>query len=130
MATARKYTLRLTRNGIERIWIDKDTGLLWNSGGLVLPVASIANADSPYTVTEGDFTILADATDGAVTVALPAVTGQEGRTLNIKKVDASANAVTLDGDGSETIDGSTTAAISTENVSLTVQAAASGWYII
>src|SRR5438128_3098369 len=56
-------------------------------------------ADSPYTVLATDWTILVNATGGAVTVTLPTPTS--GRLLCVKKTDASANAVTLTG----TIDG-------------------------
>src|SRR5439155_2740077 len=56
-------------------------------------------ADSPYTVLSTDWTILVNATAGAVTITLPTPTS--GRILCVKKTDASANAVTLTG----TIDG-------------------------
>ena len=54
-----------------------------------------------------------DATAGAVTLTLPPV--ESGlRRYEIKKMDASANAVTIDGDGSETIDGATTLVLSSQ----------------
>jgi len=56
----------------------------------------------------------ADATSGAVTFTLPAAVSSTGRVLIFKKVDASANAMTIDGSGAETIDGATTKATTTQ----------------
>ena len=93
-------------------------------------VTSIDDTDSPYTALLTDDTILADATSGVITVNLPAASGNSGKTYNIKKTDASANAITIDGNASETIDGATTATISTQYQSLTVQCDGSNWHII
>ena len=75
-------------------------------------VAKTAN----YTVVESDRDklILVDATSGAVTITLlAAATAGDGFRVAIKKVDASANAVTIDGNSSETIDGNATSTLST-----------------
>jgi hypothetical protein len=58
--------------------------------------------------------VLCDATSNAITINLPAASGNTGLTYVIKKIDSSANAVTVDGSGAETIDGSTTAVISSQ----------------
>jgi hypothetical protein len=67
-----------------------------------------------------DFTILPehntveiDASGGAVAVTLPAVAACY-RDIVISKRDASGNAVTIDADGSETINGSTTFVLSSQ----------------
>jgi hypothetical protein len=49
-----------------------------------------------------------DATSGAITIALPAAAANAGVTWVFKRVDESANAVTLDPNGSELIDSFTT----------------------
>ena len=83
-----------------------------------------------YTVSPTDSDIYVDATSGNKTVSLPAATGT-GRILTIKKIDSSANTVTVAASGSETIDGANTQIISAQYVSITIQDAASGtWYII
>lgn len=46
----------------------------------------------------GDFTIRVDASGGAVTVILPPISGSKGRLFNVKKIDTSANPVTVSGD--------------------------------
>ena len=61
-----------------------------------------------YTVTHNDNAIECNATSGAFTVTLPAVSGAGvgiGFTLGIGKSDSSANIVTIDGNGAETING-------------------------
>lgn len=55
-----------------------------------------------------------DATGGAVTVTLPLIANSHGRILIFIKTDATANAMTLDGSGSETINGSATQATTTQ----------------
>lgn len=77
-----------------------------------------------------DRVILADAGAGAVTVTLIAAAGNEGRVVTIKKVDASANAVTIDGSGTETIDGAATQVLSAQYEDITVVCDGTAWFII
>lgn len=81
-------------------------------------------------VADTDYLILANATSGAITVTLPAAASSEGRVLVVKKTDASGNAVTLDGTGSETIDGATTQALAAQYDALTVVCDGAGWAIV
>jgi len=55
-----------------------------------------------------DYMALVDATSAAVTLTLPTAVGRAGKQYAIAKVDSSANAVTIDPAGSETLDGDTT----------------------
>lgn len=48
--------------------------------------------------------ILCDATSGDLTITLPTAVGITGRVYYIKRIDGSANTVTVDGNGTETID--------------------------
>ena len=84
-----------------------------------------------YTVTESDRDklILVDATSGAVTITLlAAATAGNGFRVAIKKIDSSGNAVTIDGNLSETIDGATTSTISTQYDSENLICNGSNWY--
>ena len=74
--------------------------------------------------------MLADAAGGAVTVTLPAASTVTGQTFHVKKIDATANAVTLDGNGAETIDGASTKATTTQWASYSVQSNGTGWFIL
>jgi hypothetical protein len=83
-----------------------------------------------HTDIAGDSTLLCDASGGAITVNLPSAASSTGRVLVVKKIDSSGNAVTIDANGGETIDGATTQAISAQWASLTIQSDGSGWYIL
>lgn len=61
-----------------------------------------------YTAAVDDRVILCDGTSGAFTVTLPTAVGVTDKVFYIKKTDSSANAITIDGSGSEEIDGLTT----------------------
>jgi hypothetical protein len=63
-------------------------------------------------------------------VTLPTAVGCIGRRYTIKKTDASANAVTIATTSSQTIDGTTTKALSTQYAAYTVQSDGANWQII
>lgn len=91
----------------------------------------IQQVTANYTILlDEDHTVLVDATSGAVTITLPIAKNSDEYIFNIKKIDSSANAVTIDGNGSETIDDSTTYVISSQYDSITVQSDGTEWWII
>lgn len=100
---------------------------LYISGGFG---ASIVAKSTTYTATINDHVITGDATDGAFTITLPALSELPGLILHIKKIDASGNAVTIDGSGAETIDGATTQVLSTQYDNKMIVAGASEWHVI
>ena len=91
---------------------------------------SIDNTDSPYTVDIDAVQIVyADPTSGAITINLPAVASNTNRYLTVKNI-GTTNAVTVDGNASETIDGNTTYAMSTQYEVATFHCDGSQWWII
>jgi hypothetical protein len=101
----------------------------------------ISTKTTTYQALETDHTLLADATAGEFTITLPAVVSNLagpsgninrslGRILVIKKIDVSANAVTIDGNASETIDGATTLDLTTQWQSVTLQCNGTAWFVI
>jgi len=91
---------------------------------------SVQSKTEAYTLTGSDDTVLADASGGAFTLTLPSASTVTGRVYHIKKTDSSGNAVTIDGNGAETIDGETSLDISFQYVSVTIVSDGSNWYII
>ncbi len=77
-----------------------------------------------------DDLITADATSGAITVSLLPLSGNTGLRLHVIKTDSTANSVTLDGSGAETINGSATFALTAQYDSVEVVATSSGWFIV
>ena len=73
-------------------------------------------------------TVRASAAAGSLTVALP-VTPDTGLTINVKKTDASANAVIVNGNGA-TIDGSATISIGSQFTNIQVQFNGTSWDVL
>lgn len=75
-------------------------------------------------------TILCNAASAGFTVNLPAAaTVGNGFEVTVKKTDSSANAVTIDGNASETIDGATTVAITNQFGARTLVCDGTNWSI-
>lgn len=83
-----------------------------------------------YTALITDHTIICDASGGAFTVTLPAAATCTDLILIIKKNEASANAVTIDGNASETIDSAATKILSSSMESATLQSDGTEWWIL
>jgi len=96
----------------------------------LMPQGPVTTVTTNYTITDNDYVILVDATAAPVTVVLPTAVGRDGRVFEVKRISTNANTVTLDGDGSETIDASTTQVYTVPYVSLTVYSDGSNWWII
>ncbi|KKM73619.1 hypothetical protein LCGC14_1408650 [marine sediment metagenome] len=58
-------------------------------------LSGVTSKTGDYTATDGDRLILVDASSGAVTITLPAVTSIGGREHTVKKIDTSTNQVTV-----------------------------------
>ena len=91
----------------------------------------IASKTADYTVTNNDGALEGNATSGAVPFTLPALAGcTAGQEHQFVKTDSSANAMTVDANASETINGSTSALSTTTQwgaFRLKVNADKSGW---
>jgi hypothetical protein len=92
-------------------------------------VVEIDDTDSPYPVTTAT-TVLCDAVAAAIIVGLPAAAGKLGVVIHVKKVDSSANTVTIDGNAAETIDGVLTQVLRRQWASLQLQSNGTNWYIL
>lgn len=75
------------------------------TSGTPVAVLPVVPAAYPYLTANGEF-VEADATAGPVTVALPPA-ALAGERITVKKMDATANAVTVNGNGLN-IDGAAT----------------------
>jgi hypothetical protein len=95
-----------------------------------LAFSDVDNGDSPYTPLITDDVLIIDASGGPVTVALTAASLNLGRRLTVKKVDSSLNAVTVDADGAETIDGDPDFALLYEDESIEIACDGVEWWIL
>jgi len=125
----------VTGSGTSSITTAIGSGVIVNAD--VNASAAIDTSKLNYSVTTktGNYTaasesvILCDATSASFTITLPSV-ATVGRHYNIKKIDSTANTVTLDGNASETIDGATTLVLGAQYQSVTIVSDGSAWWVI
>ena len=92
-------------------------------------ITAISDSDSPYTVLPADDIISADSSGGAVTINLPAAASSAKRVIVISGVNGGGStSITADGSDSETIDGATTKAISTDYGSMQIYCNGTAWF--
>lgn len=94
------------------------------------PATSIVFADSPYTVAPGSKKYKINTSGGAVTMNLPAAASWSGSVFYFMKTTGDANAVTVDGNGSETINGALTQTITQAYGTLALVSTGTEWLII
>lgn len=92
--------------------------------------AATVTKTGAYTATANDFTILCNATTAAFSVTLPTAASQPGRLYNVKKIDASANTVTIQCAGAELIDGANTKVIAAQYSNIQFQSDGTAWWIL
>ena len=73
--------------------------------------------------------ILCNAAGGAITVNLPAAVSNSDRIMFIKKTDSSTNAITIDANASETIDGDLTKLLNVQYEAIPIVCDGSNWFI-
>lgn len=81
-----------------------------------------------YTLTDDDDVVLGDNALTGFTLTLPTAIGRTGKVFYIKNINFAA--VTIDGNGSETIDGETTLVLSQKNQSVIISSDGANWVII
>lgn len=95
-----------------------------------LGMVGLTTKTAAYTLTTGDFFILGDATTAAFTLTLPSASNK-GMIVSLKKVDATANTVTLAAAGTDTIQGAATVALTAQFSSRTLFAdGVSKWMVL
>jgi hypothetical protein len=106
--------------------VDGDFSGSLTTAGLTTGIQTVTIASD--TLVDTDHTTLCDCTSNTITINLPAASA--GQRFEIKKIDASANAVTIDGNASETIDGALTATLTTQYESITIVSDGTNWFIV
>lgn len=109
---------------VDGAWVNLGTG----PPGIVGPLAA-ATKTADYLLTATDDIILADATSVAITLALP-VASSRTRPYYIKRINGGANAVTIDANGAETIDGDLTAVLVAQWTSVTLVSDGTKWAVL
>jgi len=98
-----------------------------------IPNIKFSTKTSNFTITDlrNDHQLIkADSTSGAFTITLPAAASNFGKVLTIKKVSSDVNKVTIDANGSETIDGLLDHPLYIFNDTVTIYCDGSNWVVI
>lgn len=90
---------------------------------------SIVTKTTTYTATVNDSIILVE-TSAGWTLSLFTAVGNSGKHLTIKKTSNDFNALTIDANGSETIDGATTTSLNTQYESIRLFSDGTGWQVL
>lgn len=93
-------------------------------------IPTVLSKTTNYTVSTNDgdnVHVNVDATGGTATITFYAASGNTGKIITVKKTDSSANAVVLDGNASETLDGATTLTLSAQHDSATLVCDGTNW---
>lgn len=93
----------------------------------VTTINTVVSKTTTYTATANDETILMSASGGAWTLALPPAASVRGKKYYLAINAASANAVTINPDGSETICGQATVAMLGNGDQMVIQSNGSNW---
>lgn len=83
-----------------------------------------------YTATGDETVITCDSTSAAFTITLPPAASFANKHYYIKKTSSDFNAVTIDGNASETIDGQTTTTINTQYETIKIVCDGLNWFIL
>ena len=112
---------------------DPPTGAVFTQDNVVTAqgqILTVLSKSAAYIVLVGDgedIVLLADASTAAFTVTLYTAVGNGGRKIKIVKTDSSVNAVTVDPNWSQTINGLTTVALSDQYESLILVSDGTNW---
>lgn len=128
LSTSVGIPLTITHNTVNDFTVTFDSA---ESGTILATLGSPQLSN--YTTTGINYTVLSDdyvveATSGGITLTLPTAVGIQGKILVLK--NSSSGTVTIDGDGTETIDGGLTADLETQYESITIISNGSNWVIV
>lgn len=98
----------------------------YNQPGTALALTAKTAA---YTTAPNDKVVLVNATSGAISVTLHSAANRKGDEIIVAKTDSSANTVTVDPTGTETINGSLTFILSQNREMVTVISDGTNWLI-
>lgn len=90
---------------------------------------AMVSKTTTYIAASTDEIIMADSSGGAYTITLPAAASLTGKKLQIIKTTSDFSGVTIDGNASETINGSATTIINTQYESILIVSNGSNWLL-
>jgi hypothetical protein len=126
-AVATKFAITDPDNGDLLSWISFE-----NLGNAIKPRALVEAKSANYTVLAADLgrnlNVSASAANRTITLP-PAATAGNGFDIGVRKSDSSANTVTIDADGSETINGLTTLVLRHQREAVRLVCDGTAWFV-
>lgn len=113
----------------DKLYVDDGTNLIavGSSSGLNV----VTKTTTATLMTTGEEIVLADASGGSFTITLPTAVGNSGLVYRIVKIAGNElQIVTIDGDGSETIDGNATQQLISTTDSIIIVSNGTAWFSI
>jgi hypothetical protein len=105
-------------------WVEKTSTVT------TAPTYTVSTKTANFTASLSEAALyLIDASSGAITVTLPAASSMGSRAFMFKRIDSSANAVIIDANSTETIDGELTLELSSQYDSVILASSGSAIYI-
>lgn len=109
---------------------DDTTNESYLEGFWVRALTKVVSKTTTYTATTDDDTILCDTSGGAWTLTLPSAATYDRKEYVIKKTTSDFDLLTIDGEGSETIDGASAITLATQNESVKIKSDGTNWHIL
>lgn len=103
---------------------------LFNPNTAILANLNVVSKTTTYTATTSDDVILVDTSGGAWTLTLYAASGNSGKVLRVVKTTSDTNALTIDGNASETINGFANIKLNYQFDEVTIVCDGTNWNII
>ena len=110
----------------------KGTGIVQTAATLKYAgvISGLSTKTAAYTLVATDYTVLGNATTASFSLTLPTSVGATGQVYIIKKIDSTANTVTITTTSSQTIDGSASKVLSYQYDGFQLQSDGANWMII
>lgn len=102
-------------------------GVEWGSVSFNL---SVQSKTTTFTASTADDVYLCSTSGGAYSATLPTAVGNSGKIFRFKKTTSDFTVLTIDGDGTETIDGATTTTLNTQHEELSIISDGTNWHIL
>ena len=101
-----------------------------NTFSLKTPTFKVISKTANYIATVDNLVILVDATAGNVNITIPTARNNNGKLFVVKKIDSTANTVTITPYGTQLIDGSSTVVISVQYTAVMIVSDNFNWWIL
>jgi len=117
------------QHNVKELQVGSGTSAFWatKKGGLQYPARTITD---DITMFPNENVVFADAASDPISTTLPV--GLHGKEVVVKKIDSSANPVTIYGVGTATIDGATSVVLSTQysGKRMIFDSVSGGWFVV